>query len=269
MEELTFTMIAPDQEINGPLDLLLKYIVKKPENILVIRITDIINQYLAALQTMEELHMDVTAEFIRMAAELMLIKTKMMLPRAEDDEDPLEPLFVALWNHQQQIEATAFLTERFGSYGGRMLKDPDEVEIDLEAITEQDLKLLTRAFRRMLHRNTERQRLEGEPVRKINTLLAHRVVPVEERVFSILRYLFTTGECLFEDLLFLSETRSEMIASFAAILELVKVQRLRLRIEEQTDVPLAEPLIYFSLDHTHRRRKPGETGGEIPEISIT
>ena len=268
MNELTFVVNAPDQEINGPLDLLLKYVVKSPENILLISISDIINQYLAALHSLEEMEMDITADFIAMAAELMLIKSKLMLPRADEEEDPREPLFLALWNHQQQTEATAFLKEKFGAFGGRMMKEPDEVEIDLEAITTQDLKLLTRAFQRLLHRNNERERLQGEPVRKINTLLGHRVVPVEERVYAILRYLFANGETLFDDILLISETRSEMIASFAAILELVKVQRIFLRAEEMED-ELGEPQIYLQLNMEHRRRKPGEADEELPAISIT
>lgn len=268
MQSMHFSVTLDGEMIVKPLDLLLEILEKDPKNFLRIHISDIIEQYLAALAQLPQKEPEEYAEFLVLAADLMLIKSRMMLPRAEEEEDPRLEMERRLLTHQQKEYATTFLWQQFEDFGGRMPREPEETEIDLEAITRQDLSLLARAFQRLLHRSHEKRELAAVPVRKINTLFKHRVVPVEERVFSVLRYLYGAGETEFEDLLLLADTRSELIASFAAILELVKVQRIRLRIVGGEDTPGEEMKFYFTIDLEHRRKKPGERSAD-DGISIT
>ena len=88
MEQLNFTI----ESFEGPLDLLLSLIKKNRMDICNIQIHVIFDQYMEYIHTMEKYDIDIACEFIIMATELMLIKSKMMLPRAAEEESPLERL---------------------------------------------------------------------------------------------------------------------------------------------------------------------------------
>ena len=97
------------EQYEGPLDLLLALISKHKIDIFDIPISEICDQYIAYLDAMRKMDMEVTSEFVVMAAELMLIKSKMLLPRNEESEDPRAPLVDALLEHQRAKAAAEFL----------------------------------------------------------------------------------------------------------------------------------------------------------------
>ena len=97
------------EQYEGPLDLLLALISKHKIDIFDIPISEICDQYIAYLDAMRKMDMEVTSEFVVMAAELMLIKSKMLLPRTEESEDPRAPLVDALLEHQRAKAAAEFL----------------------------------------------------------------------------------------------------------------------------------------------------------------
>ena len=98
MESVTYRL----DQFEGPLDLLLTLIQKNKVNISDIPIALICDQYVATIADAQRLDMDVAAEFLVMASELMLIKSKMLLPRAEEEgEDPRAQLTDALLRYQQ------------------------------------------------------------------------------------------------------------------------------------------------------------------------
>ena len=122
MDALTYKL----EQFEGPLDLLLTLIQKNKVSITDIPISLICDQYLEYIKEAEALDMDIASEFIVMASELMLIKSKMLLPKEnEESEDPRATLADALLRYQQAKEAAKKLTPLYAYYSGRMVKDTD------------------------------------------------------------------------------------------------------------------------------------------------
>ncbi len=225
MEELKFRLDA----FEGPLDLLLSLITKQKIDIYDIPIALIFDQYMSYIDEARMLDMEVAGEFITMAAELMLIKSRMLLPKVQsgDEEDPRAALAAAIVEYKRAKEAAGLLGSRYGEFAGRFVKETDEIDIDTTFVSPHDADLLVKAFERILRRKriSEESR-NAPPEEAVGSMLKHRVTPVAERVVSLMRTLCRRGKMTLEDLLMTSKSRSDLIASFAAILELVKGQRL-------------------------------------------
>ena len=118
MEDLTYHL----QTFDGPLDLLLALIRKNKVEITDIPISLICDQYMAYLSEAEAMDLDLTSEFIVMASELMLIKSKMLLPRTEPEEqDPRAGLAEALLKYQQAKAAAVRLASAYATFSGLSL----------------------------------------------------------------------------------------------------------------------------------------------------
>ncbi|MFQ9149721.1 MAG: segregation and condensation protein A [Eubacteriales bacterium] len=123
----------------GPLDLLLRLIEKNKVKITDIPIAEIFAQYMEYIDLMHRMDMEVAGEFIVMASELMLIKSKMLLPRDEkEEEDPRAKLAAALAEYARMKEAADYLTSQLSDFSGRVTKDTDEVKPDSGRLEDQD-----------------------------------------------------------------------------------------------------------------------------------
>ena len=246
------------EQYEGPLDLLLALITKHKIDIFDIPIAEICEQYTAYLDAMRSLDMEIAGEFIVMAAELMLIKSRMLLPKppAEEEEDPREKLARALLEYKRAKENAVILNERYQVYGARIVKDTEVIDTSHDMPENLDVTLLERAFGRILRRSREIPRLAKESERALQRLLQAKIVPVGGRIFSIMRILYREGVVSVEDILLRSGSRSEIIAYFLALLELLRSQRVRiLPAEEDGDgMPEVDAPVYLTLDRTHRRK---------------
>ena len=127
----------------GPLDLLLALVEKNKINIDDIPISLLCSQYMEYIAAAQAMDIELSSEFIVMASELMLIKSKMLLPRNEEtDEDPRAMLATK--------EASVALTRMFAEFGTRMIKDTDEIQVDTSYVADHDAELLSRAMLKML-----------------------------------------------------------------------------------------------------------------------
>ena len=225
MEQLNFKL----EIYEGPLDLLLSLISKNKIDIYDIPIAVILDQYLAYLEEMRRLDMDIAGEFITMAAELMLIKSKMMLPKSvlENEEDPRTRLAAALVEYKRAKEAAGLLAQNYEVYAGRLAKPADESPYEsVPELKDQDSALLEEAFVRILERSKRLRSMISTPEQTLENLLRRRVTPIPEKIFGIMRHLYRNGDTSFEDILLSAETRSDIVASFVAVLELMKVRRV-------------------------------------------
>ena len=113
-------------DFSGPLDVLLALVEKDKIDIADIPIALILDQYLEYLEMMQALDMDIAGEFIEMASALMLIKSRMLLPKKEkeEEEDPRAELARRLLEYKQIKLAAEYLGERFEKFGGRFAKEP-------------------------------------------------------------------------------------------------------------------------------------------------
>jgi len=231
MEELEFHL----ERFDGPLDLLLSLVHKNKVDIKDIPILLIFEQYMEYINAARELDMALTGEFIDMASELLLIKSRMLLPKPviNNEEDPRQKLANALIEYQKAKEMAEVLSKRYSEFGGRITKDPEVIEADFE-LEQHDVKLLRTAFSRIMTRGRESLTLfeHTEPIKTIDNLLSYKAVSLPGKILGIMRLLYRSGEYSFEKLLMQSQTRGELIASFVALLELLRSQRVMILSDE-------------------------------------
>ncbi len=214
----------------GPLDLLL-HLIKKEEvdiyDIPVARITDEYLQYLGLLETM---NLDVAGEYLVMAATLTHIKSRMLLPPSEDeteepDEDPRADLVQQLVEYQRYREAAVALGERAVLSRDVFRREPAAPDTDQsEGVRLRDVTVadLLEAFREVMER----------ALRESFHEIIHEEVSIEECVELIVRRMEVDGALRFRDLFAGAPSRRRLVATFLALLELVKRQMIQARQEE-------------------------------------
>ena len=217
------------KQFDGPLDLLLTLIGKARIDIQEIFVSEITEQYLAYMAGVDELDMESASEFLQMAATLVEIKSRAMLPkppRVEDEEGltPEEALVRQLTEYKRFKEASREM-QRLESEAREILtKLPEEFplppqEVELTGLT---LEKLTRAFARVLKR-LEESRSGSGPQRHIRRD-AYTVGQCMARISRMVR----KGRCAFTTLFEDAADRDEVITMFMAMLEMVKHSRLRI-----------------------------------------
>ena len=212
------------EQFEGPLDLLLSLIQKNKVSITDIPISLICDQYIEYITQAQKLDMELASEFIVMASELMLIKSKMLLPKEEEDEeDPRATLTDALLRYQQAKEAAGKLAPMYAFYSGRMVKDTDEISVDKTFVADQDVTSLCAAVRRIIAYNNA---LERAATTAFNPMISKPIIPVEVKIVSIIKTVEKRGAASLEDILINEATLPDMIASFLGVLELIKVRKL-------------------------------------------
>ncbi len=212
----------------GPLDLLLHLIRKNEVDIYDIPIALITEQYLAYIEMMQELNLDVAGEFLVMASTLIHIKSRTLLPRpptaqeAADEEDPREALVRRLLEHQKYKAAAELLHERETLRSAQFMRPDarvaDAAGDDYEPELEVDLFSLLAAFRGVLQRATRRPRM----------ILPPEQMSIEDRIHQLLDRLSETEACGFEDLFSGGDgSRPFMIVTFLALLEMIRLKLIR------------------------------------------
>ncbi|MBE6597179.1 MAG: hypothetical protein E7641_05860 [Ruminococcaceae bacterium] len=242
MEAVTYRL----DQFEGPLDLLLTLIQKNKVSISDIPISLICDQYMEYIEKAEELDMDVASEFIVMASELMLIKSRLLLPRDEEEEDdPRAQLADALLRYQQAKEATQKLAPLYAFYSGRMVKDTDEISVDKTFVHDQEVTDLCTAVRRIIAYNNA---LEKAATTTFTPMISKPIIPVEIKIVSILRTLEQRGAATLEELIIGEQSLPDLIASFLGVLELVKVRRLLIADEDEYENALLGSSTRFVLN---------------------
>ena len=217
------------QNFEGPLDLLLHLIRQHEINVYDIPIALITGQYLEYLEIMQELNLDVAGDFLVMAATLIHIKSRTLLPRpdpsqedAGPEEDPREALVRRLLEHQKFKAAAELLHDRETLRSAQYMRPDsrvadaagDEYEPELEV----DLFGLLAAFRGVLERSTRRPRMVIPPEQ----------MSIEDRMRQVLGRLSETEALGFEDLFGDGDgSRPFMIVTFLAILEMIRLKLIR------------------------------------------
>ena len=232
----------------GPLDLLLKLISKNKVDIMDIPIVLIFDQYMEYIDRMKKMDMDIAGEFITMAAELMLIKSKMLLPKPknEAEEDPRAMLAAALVAYKCAKEAAGQLGERYATFGGRMIKESEDISPDTSYVAPQETEALVIAFEKLMRRKKLQEESHTDiPAQTLKEIVTKKITPIQHRVFSILRYLKKNGASAFEDVMLSSTTRSELIASFAALLQLIRRHLVIITAEDDEN-----PILEINYDRT-------------------
>src|SRR5437868_10823328 len=213
-------------KFEGPLDLLLHLIKQHEVDIYDIPITLITSQYIEYIDLMQEMNLDVAGEFLVMAATLIHIKSRELLPRpdptqVDPEEDPREALVRRLLEHQKFKAAAELLHERETLRSAQWTRpdgpiaeiagEPPEPEIEV------DLFSLISAFRAVVERAKARPKV----------YLPAEQIPIEVRIEQLLSRLSETNACGFEDLFADVQSRSGLVVTFLALLEMIRLKLIR------------------------------------------
>jgi segregation and condensation protein A len=223
LEDIRITL----QAFEGPLDLLVHLIKRNQVNVYDIPIALVTRQYLEYLNLMQELNLDVASEFLVMAATLIHIKSRMLLPRPdptqadEPEEDPRDVLVRRLLEHEKFKAAAGLLHDRETLRSAQWTRPDSRVVAlagdDYEAELEVDLFSLLSAFQSVLQRARERPPIALPPEQ----------ISIEARIEQLLERLSESEACGFEDLFGDTAGRGEMIVTFLALLEMIRLKLIR------------------------------------------
>ena len=214
------------REFEGPLDLLVHLIKITKIDIREIFISDITEQYLEMMKEIDDVDVEKASEFIDMSATLLEIKSKHLLPRDDevvDEEDPEERLFRQIEEHKLFKEQTEKLAkiEDVNSF----FKEPDSSvgEFKYELPEKLSLDLLVKAFSDLMQKVTIKSEvIQEKKIVKDKFTVAQKISQIKDVLLSKKEFRFSS---LFEE----DHTRSEVINTFLALLELLKRQYLTVK----------------------------------------
>lgn len=236
------------ESFEGPLDLLLFLIQKHKLNIYDINISELLEQYTNAIQSVESLEdLEGASEFLEMAARLVYIKTAMLLPRDDDeDKDKLRrELQGELIEYQACKNAAEYLRDRFCG-NSLFSRAPAKIEADNTYSRKHPLEDVLRAYLSALGR---KQRKLPPPVEAFSGVVHTKLISVPSRAIMLLRRLYKKTKLKWNEV-FGRSGRSESVAMFLAVLDLVKSGRVEISDDNQTLVLCGE--------QKHRNRKERE-----------
>ena len=216
----------------GPMDLLIHLIKKNEVDIYDIPVALITEQYLAYLEWMQLLNIDNVGDFLLMASTLAHIKSRMLLPAAadeEDEDDPRHEIVKPLLEYLQMKSAAEQLSERHLLGEETFIRGRDRqefLEIQQEEYIQVSLFELIDAFQKILEKIPSEQRMEFTADK----------ISVKERITQITDIIETKGSITFIELFSENPDKGEVIVTFLAILEMVKLALIRIVQHTQTGI---------------------------------
>ncbi len=220
MEQISYKI----EVFEGPMDLLLHLISKHKLNINDIPILTLVEQYLDYVRTMQEQNFDVAGEFLEMAARLIYIKTVSLLPKHEEAETLKKELVGELIEYRDAKYVAKQLSEHTDGFGRyTRLPQAGHINYDYERFHEPDelLEAYVSAAGRA-------QRKLPPPIDSFRAIVQRTFVNVQTKVTTVLRKLKRGRKVPFLSLFQDAVSRSDMVATFLAVLELVKDKNVRL-----------------------------------------
>lgn len=214
-------------EFNGPLDLLLHLIERDELDVTAISLVAVTDQYLEHLGRLKRDRVEHMADFLVVAARLLLIKSRALLPQPEapfgdeDEEDPAEALARQLRRYKRFREAAAWLDGRqqAGLRTHVRVAPPPRLEaiLDLDGVT---IVALAQALQGALERS-------GHLDDEVASVVERRTLTIESQIDSLRRHLGLTGRILFDHLLSEERSKAEVSVTLLAVLELVKRREIQ------------------------------------------
>lgn len=220
------------EDFVGPLDLILHLLSKNKMEIKDIQISLILEQYLDWMHRRKEMDLEVASEFVTMASHLVFIKTRMLLSINDEEAiSEMEQLIATLEAHQRnenylKVKAVVpQMQDRFLRGRDLICKQPEPIEADKTYRYVHQKEDLLKAMNAVLSRT---DRKLPPPVAAFQGIVGREVYPVAEKAGEILRRLMDFGVTGFRNLFRGNRSRSEVVATFLAVLELCKANRILL-----------------------------------------
>ncbi len=206
----------------GPLDLLLHLISKHKLNINDIPIFELVEQYIDYVRQMEEADMEIASEFVEMAARLIYIKTVSLLPVHEEAEQLKKELSGELIEYRDCKLMAQKLSEQANGFD-YFERKPTVLPVNMKYERLHDAGELLFAYIAAVGRGKNKL---PPPMEAFSTIVAKKIVSVNSRIVFVYRRLLKKASTRFGEFFERSASRSEMVATFLALLELVKANKI-------------------------------------------
>lgn len=226
------------ESFEGPLDLLLHLLEKNKVSIYDIPIVEITSQYMEYIHEMQRQDLNIMSEFLVMAATLLDIKCRMLLPKKQpEDEEEIDPraeLVEQLLQYKMYKYISIELKDRQIDASRIMFRRPDipeevrlyEQPVDLDEMTKGlDLRVLNQIFQSVMRRQTDRI----DPIRSKFGKIEKEEITLDEKLDYLEKYVSEHRLFGFRDLLERQRSRIEVIVTFLAVLEMMKIGTIRVR----------------------------------------
>lgn len=242
LEGIVKTRSEEMEDFEGPLDVIVLLLSKNKIEIQDVSITAILEQYLAYLDEMKRLDIEIASEFVTMASHLMLIKTKMLLSAAEqaEAESELDLLRQSLLERQrkeamEQIRSAISVLEPRNEIGRCLfVKEPEPLRRDRTYRYRHEPADLLKALDNISERN---QRMLPPPTVNFKGIVGKEPYPVTKKAGEVLRQLLLRGVERLKNLFRGNRSRSEVVATFLAILELCRTHSVTLEDDSSGENP--------------------------------
>ncbi len=242
LEGIVHSRNEANEDFEGPLDVIFLLLSKNKIEIQDVSITAILEQYLAYLDEMKRLDMEIASEFITMASHLMLIKTKMLLSAAEaaEAESELDLLRQSLIERQrreaiEQIRTAITVLEPRNDIGRCLFtKEPEPLRRDTTYRYQHEPADMLRALDEISERN---QRRLPPPTVNFKGIVGKEPYPVTRKATEVIKTLVLRGIERLKNLFKGNRSRSEIVATFLAILELCKTNSVSLEDDNSGENP--------------------------------
>ena len=221
------------EDFNGPLDLILALLSRNKMEIKDIQISLILEQYMQWMERRKEMDLEVASEFVTMAAQLVYIKTRMLLSiRDEEAMSEMEQLIASLEEHQRHEnygrikQIIPALDRRFQIGRDYITREPESLPRIRDYEYQHKTEDIVRAMRAIAERNNGLPVENGE--RSFRDIVGREPYPVQDKVREVLANVLRQGITRFRALFHGNRSRSEIVATFLAVLELCKGHRIHL-----------------------------------------
>lgn len=222
---MEFPYVYKLENFEGPLDLLLQLIVRNKLDIYDIQLSVLIDQYLEQVNLMQQENPDIQSEFLEMASRLIYIKTAKLLPKHDEYEQLKDELSGQLIEYQICRQVAQMLSTRSDGFD-KFIKGPSQVELPKTYVLTHDKQLMFDSYISAVGRG---QRKLPPPANAFVKIVAKKIVSVSTKIVFVMRNLFKRGPQKLSTLYGASKSRSELVATFLAVLELCKANRVELK----------------------------------------
>ena len=218
MDKLSYKLNA----FEGPLDLLLHLITKNKLNIYDINICELVKQYLDCINQMKEQSMDVSSDFLEMASRLVYIKSVSLLPKDEESEELKDKLSGELIEYRTVKLLSGELSKIADGFG-KFIRQPTMPSVDQTYLLTHDRRVLSHWYLAAVGRG---QRRLPPPATAFEPLVKKPVIPVSAKIVYVIRRLFSGVKVKYKSMFSSVKSKSEAVATFLAILELIRGGRI-------------------------------------------
>ncbi len=227
MEKISYRLDA----FEGPLDLLLHLIEKNKLNIYDIMISELLDQYMEHMHLMQQQELEIAGEFLDMASRLVQIKSAMLLPKYEEAEEMKKELSGQLIEYKK-CKLVAKMLSRNISFDS-FCREPAKIKADMRYKRSHEPMYLIGAYLAAVGRGKEKIPPSEDA---FSGIVKRRIVSVSSKIVGVMRKLWHGKRVRYENVFEDANDRSELVATFLAVLELIKGKRVRIDDENGSQI---------------------------------